>query len=150
MDADQPPVETPNVETVFDRTYDETLSLLIEARDYLAQNQALAQERGSVAHRLVYAHETLRLTARLSQVVAWVPAQRAIHAGEIAPNEVRAEDHRRAAREFCLADDTKATAMLPPYLQSLSKWAAGLYRRIGRLDALTRGPNPAGPSFNLL
>jgi regulator of CtrA degradation len=150
MDADQSSEETPSVETVFERTYDETLSLLIEARDYLAQNQALAQERGSVAHRLVYAHETLRLTTRLSQVMAWVLAQRAIHAGEIPPEEAHAEDRRLAARELCLADDVKATAMLPPYLQSLSKRAAELYRRIDRLDGLARGPIPMGPSFDFL
>ena len=53
MDADQPPEATPSVDTVFERTYDETMALLIEARDYLAQNHGLAQERGSLAHRLV-------------------------------------------------------------------------------------------------
>ena len=150
MDADQPPEATPSVDTVFERTYDETMALLIEARDYLAQNHGLAQERGSLAHRLVYAHETLRLTTRLPQVMAWVLAQRAIHAGEISADGARGKEHQLAARELCLADDAKAMAMLPPYLQSLSKRAVELYRRIDRLDTLARGPSPTGPSFDFL
>ena len=72
--------------TFFGRTYDEALQLVTEARDYFVNNVGTDRSNGvSIAHRLTYDCETLRLSTRLTQVMAWLFMQRAVHEGEIFP-----------------------------------------------------------------
>ena len=65
------------VETAFyNRTYDEALEMTVEARGYVADVL--------IADRRYFDCEALRLTTRLSQMMAWLMVQRAVHAVEIA------------------------------------------------------------------
>ena len=69
---------------VFTRTYDETLDLIVEARNYMTHTSNLA----NTADRWRYpicgsAVEALRVTSRLTQVMAWLMLQRAVQYGEI-------------------------------------------------------------------
>ena len=65
----------------FGRTFEEALALVIEARDYVAGRLAFDRETVGIAEQLVCDCETLRLTSRLTHVMAWLLIQRAIHAG---------------------------------------------------------------------
>ena len=48
--------------TFFNRTYDEALQLVVEARDYIADNLNIDRNDASFADRLTYDCETLRLS----------------------------------------------------------------------------------------
>lgn len=118
----------------FGRTYDEAQALLRQARDWLAGPGATAARRLEPGAALAFAHETLRLTARLTQIMAWLLAQRAAHAGEIEREELREERWRLGARELCLAPPPTDADALPPALLALMQRSAALYVRIARLD----------------
>ena len=59
----------------FNRTYDETMALLIEARNYIAYNEQSDQRGLAPQVRLQVSYESLRVTSRLTQVMAWLLAQ---------------------------------------------------------------------------
>jgi regulator of CtrA degradation len=118
----------------FGRTYDEACELLRQTRDWLGGPGAAAARGLEPAPALVFAHETLRLTARLTQIMAWLLAQRAAHAGEIEREELRGERWRLGARELCLAPPPEAAAGLPEALLALLRRSEQLYVRIARLD----------------
>ena len=73
------------VETAFyNRTYDEALEMTVEARDYVADVLTTDRDSAAFGERCYFDCEALRLTTRLSQMMAWLMVQRAVHAGEIA------------------------------------------------------------------
>jgi regulator of CtrA degradation len=118
----------------FSRTFDEALALVVEARDYVAGRLAFDREVGGTVHQLTCDGETLRLTARLTHVMAWLFIQRAFHAGEITAEEMRKSEHRLGGHDVCLADDPEIAARLPKRLRALSSRSLALYQRIARLD----------------
>ena len=73
------------VETAFyNRTYDEALEMTVEARDYVADVLIADRDSAAFGERCYFDCEALRLTTRLSQMMAWLMVQRAVHAVEIA------------------------------------------------------------------
>ena len=83
----------------FSKTYDEALALTVEARDYLDQLSAAEARELGPATGLEYCRESSRLTTQLTQVMAWLMAQRAVHSGEMTLEEARSEAHRLSATE---------------------------------------------------
>ena len=75
----------------FGRTYDETMTLLVEARNYVIAGELRHLPVTRPTDRLILCCETMRLTARLTHVMAWLLAQKAVHAGEITLAEAAAE-----------------------------------------------------------
>ncbi len=132
----------------FNKTYDEAAGLLHEAHGEIAALQRAGSASGSWAARLVYARETMRLTARLNQIMAWLLLQRAINEGTVDRAAAAAEENRFGARPVCLVHDEAALALLPPALQSLLERSHRLYVRVARLDEMIgrddvgRGPPP--------
>ncbi len=122
--------------TFFSKTYDETLALVVEARDYVRDGGAAEGRYLEPDVRVLLSCETLRLTTRLTEVMAWLLAQRALHAGEISAAEVRHDSHRLAAAELCLREAGAVSGYLPPRLKSLMERSERLYRRVRRLDEL--------------
>jgi regulator of CtrA degradation len=123
----------------FSRTFDEALALTGEARDYLAQYgeedlRGLPQEVG-----LHYSLETTRLTARLTNVMAWLLAQRAAHEGELSYEELRRDEWRLGGIEVCTAQPGVDVEQLPPLLADLMRRSDNLFRRIARLDEMVAG-----------
>jgi regulator of CtrA degradation len=118
----------------FSRTYDETMGLLHEARNCIIRHGD--EPTMSTAARLTFSRETMRLTTRLTSVMAWLLAQRAVHAGEMTRQHAAAEAHALTARDLCLADASdEDTALLPAELRLLMERSRALYARIARLDA---------------
>lgn len=119
------------------KTYDETLDLMIEARNYLAYKAP--RDCGGMAQRasLRASCEAFRITSRLTQVMAWLMAQRAVHAGELELEEACSERFRLSARHICLDDSAGADDELPHGLRSLLDRSLRLYERIARLDDMT-------------
>jgi regulator of CtrA degradation len=112
--------------------YREAMRLLIEARDYVAQE--LPRETGPVSarDRLAVARETSRLTTRLTEVMAWLLARRAVQAGELPAAEALRDERRLGHHRICLQADPDEA--LPQRLRALLEKSLNLYRRAARLD----------------
>ena len=122
--------------TFLSSTYDEALALTRSARDYLA-HQGPSERAGLTPEgRLIACRESLRLTARLTQVMAWLLAQRAVEAGEIDRAEAARTRFRLAGQNVCAVSNPKAGELLPPRFNSLLEQSGALYGRIARLDSM--------------
>jgi regulator of CtrA degradation len=118
----------------FRRTYDETLDLMVEARNYMAYVERRERERADVVAGLRMSCEAMRVTSRLTQVMAWLMLQRAVHAGEIDNEEALAEVNRLSGGEVCLDETFSADETLPGGLRSLLDRSFRLYTRVARLE----------------
>lgn len=116
------------------RLRDEALALLDEARAYLSQSRQPANTSAPAALRLVAACETLRMTARLTQMVAWLTVRRAAQEAGLT-GETEAPELRLGARDVCAAA-TPPAMVLSPQLGDLLDRSARLYQRAARLDDL--------------
>ena len=122
--------------TFFSKTYDEALGLVVEARDYVRDCANADAGALSLAERNLLASESLRLTTRLTEAMAWLMMQRALHAGEITPRDVCLQANRPAGGRICLGQGGVGVERLPPRLRGLLERSERLYRRVLRLDEL--------------
>jgi regulator of CtrA degradation len=120
----------------FDRTYRETMTLLVETRDYMRFREPA--DRGAMPddHRLAVNCEALRVTSRLTHIMAWLLIQKAVHAGEMTAAEAAAADHRLAGQSVCRERVVAGGVAMPPMLEHLLERSYQLYARVERLDAL--------------
>ena len=119
-----------------DSTFEEALDLAREARDYLARLEPADRAKLAPEARLVTSCEAMRLTARLTQVMAWLMVQKAVAAGEMTRIEATAGSHRLEGQKICADADPVAGDYLPPRLVQLLQASHALYARAARLDAL--------------
>lgn len=126
--------------TPFRGTYDEAFDLLIEARNYVEHHVPAFKYADNPPDRTVMTKETLRLTSRLTQVMAWLMAQRAVHEGEIGEADFTEEKYRLEAHEVCLKRAIEDLDDLPDALNDLMARSYDLYNRIMRLDEKYLGP----------
>ena len=126
----------------FGRTYEEALELTQETRGYLAERgRADVRDLDTVA-TLAYSLESMRLTARLTQIMAWLLAMRAVQAGELERREIAEERWRLGGHEICLAEPPLDLADLPQALGDLLQRSEQLFKRISRLDRMfAEGPS---------
>lgn len=122
--------------TVFFRgTYDEAFQLLIEARDYLTYREPTERAALSLDQRLAANREAMRLTSRLTQVMAWLMVRRAVQEGEISFDEALQSDRRLDGQRVCLIQiEDDDAAPLPRGLRDLLGRSYHLYTRVERLD----------------
>ena len=118
----------------FGRTFDEALALTREARDYLRDYGEEESRELSIDIAAHFSVEIMRLTSRLTNMMAWLLVQRAVHQGELTREEVREDDWRLGGADVCLADNGIDPERLPPYLGDLLRRSERLYSRIARLD----------------
>ena len=122
----------------FNRTFDETMALLIEARNYIAYNEAADQRGLSPQARLQVSYESLRVTSRLTQVMAWLLAQKAVHAGELTPRQVATDEYALSGGVVCTDPSGPENEELPSGLRNLLERSHKLYMRVARLDEQVR------------
>ncbi|HLI13557.1 MAG TPA: DUF1465 family protein [Alphaproteobacteria bacterium] len=120
----------------FAKTYREAFDLLRETRDYLAYCQTRDLAPRGAAERLCFSRESTRLTARLTDIMAWLFVQKAVAVGEMSADEAAEERHRLLRRDVCLDDTAATNDGLPRGLLSLLGRSHALYLRIARLDEL--------------
>ena len=120
----------------FSRTYDEAIVLLYEARDYFAY--AASGELSGLPEQTALNHsrEALRLTHHLTHAMTWLLVQRAVHTGEITPDDAKKEEFRLAGFHEGPGDEIELANAMPPKLRSLVERSHALFRRISRLDEL--------------
>ena len=121
----------------FNKTYDETLSLLTEMRDYVAYSEE--RDRAQLAPldsaRLCCA--SLRATARLTQIMAWLLSQKAVHAGDT--SDLVASNDPLAEIAVCMEGESEGEcAGLPQRFRDLIERSHRLYIRVARLDDMVR------------
>jgi len=124
----------------FNSTYEEALGLACELRDLIVAEGG--QDRAApeaCQARLHGSCECLRMTARLTQVIAWLLVQKAVHAGELSREEAWARDRRLGGQKVCEPGRELKGAELPPALADLQRRTAELYARVARLDAMMNG-----------
>ncbi|WP_142848310.1 DUF1465 family protein [Telmatospirillum sp. J64-1] len=116
------------------KTYEETLNLIVEARNYAAYVQPREHVGAGPVARLRISCESMRVTTRLTQVMAWLMLQRAVQEGELTLEEACAEHNRLAAENVCLSHDAAEDEALPDGLRSLLERSYRLYLRTRRLE----------------
>ena len=74
---------------MFDRTFEEGMSLVEETAKYLDGRGR--QESRDLPRKaaLLYAGESMRVTTRLMQAASWLLVQRAVHEGDMKPEDAR-------------------------------------------------------------
>ena len=117
-------------------TYEEAMKLACEARDYMAYQEPKDCAKLPPRARMVASCEAMRVTTRLTQVIAWLLVQKAVQAGEISRKEAAAEKFRLAAQDVCGQTEPAEAQPLPPRLTELLQLSLSLYQRVARLDAM--------------
>lgn len=79
-------------EVFVEKAYRETLGLLEEVRDYVADPDGGEGEGMLPQDRAVLLHEMTKITRRLADAMAWLMVQKAVAANEIAPEEAVEQD----------------------------------------------------------
>jgi regulator of CtrA degradation len=123
-----------NQPVYFRRTYDEALALVEEARNYVAYVEPRERPRLDFGARLEVSCESMRVTSRLTQVMAWLLMQRAVAEGEISLDQAITPDNRLGGQEVCLKSRANNPEGLPKSLKSLMERSLNLYIRISRLE----------------
>lgn len=118
----------------FSRTYDEAQGLTVEARDYARDEYECSRESPGVS--LLRSLESLRMTTRITQIMAWLLFQRAVHAGELTPQQAAAVPNRLGGQDICHDRHGESMADLPPAFRDLLLRSRKLYQRIARLDEM--------------
>jgi regulator of CtrA degradation len=131
---------------LFERTFDEGMSLVEETARYLdgrGREESRALPRAAA---LLYAGESMRVTTRLMQAASWLLIQRAVREGEIRAEDAAGERYRLGSKEICFGGRGEKVELLPRALRELLDRSEQLYRRIARLEeALLADHAPAKP-----
>jgi regulator of CtrA degradation len=122
----------------FGRTYEDALALTQAARDYIAGARRVAKDLAP-GDALAFSVESMRLTTRVVQVMAWCLARKAIFAGELDGGAATIERFALSGRDVCLGGAEKAdNPSLPERFRALLSESRALYVRVLRLDELLR------------
>ena len=119
-----------------DGTYEEAMQLAREARAFLLGNQGAPRSEEKPVERMAVSCASLKVTARLTQVIAWLLVQRAVHAGQMTRAQAAEPEYRLAGQEACSAQMPVPADRLPDTLSDLMDRSLRLYERVARLDAL--------------
>lgn len=122
-----------------DRTYRNALSMVHEARNYMAYGDTADIEALPMETRLLVSQESLRVTSRLTQSMAWLFAQKAAAGGEMPMSRALSDEFAPDAETVCLEDQWADDPGLPPALRDLMHRSLNLYRQVQRMHRTARG-----------
>ncbi len=117
-----------------DRTFEEALELLEEIRSYILYEERTDRQGLPPAARVRQSLEATRMTARLTNVMAWLLLQKAAVAGEIDPDEPMKAENRLGGREACMDPLEGPIEDLPARMLELLDKSQRMYVRVARLD----------------
>lgn len=119
-----------------DRTFDEALELLEEIRSYILYDERSDRLELEPAARVRQSLEATRMTARLTNVMAWLLLQKAAAAGEVESHEPLKPENRLGGREACMDVDGAEDESLPERMRELLVKSERMYFRVARLDEM--------------
>ena len=120
----------------FKRTFDEAVGLLVETRAYLSAVDPAVLPDLTPEERLQSSAESMRVTARLAQIMSWMLAQKAAAAGEISLAEASGPGFAVPDDPTCLAETDTQGSRLPETLLGLMDRSRRLYVRVRHLNSL--------------
>lgn len=131
---------------LFQRTFDEGMSLVEETARYLDGPGREEQRHLPRKVATLYAGESMRVTTRLMQAASWLLVQRAVQEGDMNAEDASSDRYRLGSKEICFGGGPEGIDALPQTLQNLLSRSDNLYRRIARLDDVLFGQAelPAG------
>jgi regulator of CtrA degradation len=133
---------------LIDSLYVEAMVLADEARSYFDRNGREDRLALDPIGRVGFSCESLKVTTRLMQVIAWLLTQRAVEAGELSPSQAR-RDLRRLGE--AAESDAAVIERLPPGAAGLVQASQELYARVRRLDEGSGlAEPPSSPARSLL
>src|SRR3546814_16267279 len=90
--------------------------------------------------RMLASCEAMRIASQLTQVMAWLLVQKAVHAGEMTREDARAPEFRLAGKSVCAEAAPPVEGTLQPRLAELLERSLSLSLRVARLATLKEGP----------
>jgi regulator of CtrA degradation len=133
---------------LIDSLYVEAMVLADEARSYFDRNGREERLALDPIARVGFSCESLKVTTRLMQVIAWLLTQRAVEAGELSPGQARTQARRLGE---AAESDPNAIEKLPAGAAHLVQASQELYARVRRLDEGSGHADPrSSPARTLL
>jgi regulator of CtrA degradation len=120
------------------RAYREAIELALQTRDYVRQRQQLDLRRADPTASIRVSGEALRVTARLTQVIAWLLTEKAASNGEISVDALSQPAHRLGGGPAVADAHIDSRDALPAELVDLLNRSWSMYDRVRRLDAAWR------------
>ncbi len=131
-----------------DSLYIDAMLLADEARDYFDVSGREDRDKLPPLQRVGYSCESLRVTARLMHIIAWLLVRRGVAAGEISDVQAAAPERRLGRAQ---AGDPDIVACLPQPAREIIDATDELYERVRRLDGeLDRVLPPPSPARGLI
>src|SRR6202521_5007369 len=124
---------------LFEHTFDEGMALVEECARYLDGRGRTESRELPRKAALVYAGESMRVTARLMQAASWLLIQRAVQEGDMTAEDAAQDRYRLGGREICLGKREEGIGDMPAKLIDLLERSESLYKRIARLDDVLFG-----------
>lgn len=126
--------------TFINSLYDESFSLLVEARNYFQHSESsyVASSTGAPRDRLFVNYQAMRLTSRMTQAMAWLLAQRAVQCGELTTVQACGGNFSLGGERVCVDRDGHSDNRLPSPMRGLLDRSHNLYMRVWRLDQQAR------------
>jgi len=118
----------------FKALFDEGMALVERTANYLDGPGRAEAKRLKPPLNVAYATESMRLTTRLMQLASWLLLQRALHRGEIGPDQAASPAHRVPIVPVGRSTRMKGYDELPATLRELVEASLRLHDRIMRLD----------------
>ena len=88
----------PAAPVFYDRMYDDAVKLTVEVRDYFADRAETDRIFLTQSQKLAMMRESMRVTTRLAQSVAWIMAHRAVYEGEIRASNAARDSAKSSTR----------------------------------------------------
>lgn len=120
------------------KTFDETMGLLTEAKSYHAHNFQKQTDHLVPIDRLGATKESLRITSRLSHTMAWLMAEKAILSGEMGRQEFEEKFRPLSEELICIEEDYDPDLYIPKGLNDLLERSHRLFMRAIRLEEMLR------------
>ena len=129
-----------------DRTNQESIDILLEARSYARATHERGQAVSSSPRQLFINCEAMRMISRLARVMPWVIERKAALSPIDNPEGDGNDDQPLGENALCMDSNGNDDARLPFELRALLRRSHGLYVRVARLDAMIRaGRDEADP-----
>jgi len=118
------------------RTFDETLQLLEEALDYSTHYWKEDVRGLPDDESMRVTGERMRLTARLSEIMAWVMVRKAVASGEMTAEQAQSGEYHLSAHDVCLADNRDKPNACPERLGGMLDRSRDIYSRVIKMDQM--------------
>jgi regulator of CtrA degradation len=124
--------------TLIDSKIDEAHRLLSATHDYIKWQAPKDMNTMDPHITFILSSEAMRVTVRLTQIIAWLMLQKAILEEELTLEDTLSESCRVIQGEECLDQSSEEDKDIPPRLRELLKESRIFYFSILRLDTRAR------------